>query len=66
MACTVTNLRLIKLAKSHAAMLYGGWRVKRTEVCIGGGDKSTRIANNMYLNKQNQINIEIVNSNQNL
>lgn len=52
-------------AKSHDAMSYGGWKVECTEGCTGGGDKSTRIANNMYLNKQNQTYIENVHSNQN-
>ena len=44
-------------------MFYAASKVERTEGFTGGGDKSTRIANNMYLTKHNQTNIENVHSN---
>jgi len=44
-------------------MFYAAWKVERTEGFTGVGEKSTRIANNMYLNKHNQTNRENVHSN---
>jgi len=54
---SVDEFQVKKSRQNHMLRCHGGWKVKRTEGCTGVGDKSTRIANNMYINKQNQTNI---------